>query len=263
MKALGNPFSTLGANGFLNKTQIEELKKVYSGNLRALLSQLLKGGPPSFLYSSPSILLSLEGLASTLLPLGLGYSLAMAFSIAWLIFIGPKVPKAIRSASFIPEFIYAIPLALTSWSFGWPPPLLGTSFQKALAYSLVILLGEWPKLVYGFSGLVEDQRGVLRDTTLLLKAIGLSDFKIRVKELRVLLPSLTSFSITNFVNALERSVFVEPLISYMGIGYLLFSAVTGGDPPLASSAFLIIATLSYLGSYLADELARRLDPRTR
>jgi len=127
----------------------------------------------------------------------------------------------------------------------------------------VVLLGESPKLVYGIAGLMKDQEESLKEAITLLKAIGLSETRVRVKAIRIALLSITSFAFASFAGLLERSVLVEPFLNYFGLGYLLFTSVVNGDPPLASMAFMTLSILSYLFSYLGDALGRLLDPRTR
>lgn len=61
--------------------------------------------------------------------------------------------------------------------------------------------------------------------------------------------------------AVAGSVVIETVFSWPGLGLLMIEAITQSDYPLVQGAFLLIAILTVLGTFIADLLYGFLDPR--
>jgi peptide/nickel transport system permease protein len=61
--------------------------------------------------------------------------------------------------------------------------------------------------------------------------------------------------------AVAGSVVIETVFSWPGLGLLMVEAVASADYPVAQAAFLLIAVLTVLGTFVADLLYGMLDPR--
>ena len=57
------------------------------------------------------------------------------------------------------------------------------------------------------------------------------------------------------------SVVIETVFSWPGLGLLMIEAITRSDYPVVQAAFLLIAVLTILGTFVADLLYGLLDPR--
>jgi len=60
---------------------------------------------------------------------------------------------------------------------------------------------------------------------------------------------------------IERSVFIEPLLAYNGLGALALTAVLNADIPVALAALTSMALVSYAILTAVECIAARLDPR--
>ena len=61
--------------------------------------------------------------------------------------------------------------------------------------------------------------------------------------------------------AVAGSVVIETVFSWPGLGLLMVEAVGRSDYPVMQAAFLLIAVLTVLGTFVADLLYGLLDPR--
>lgn len=61
--------------------------------------------------------------------------------------------------------------------------------------------------------------------------------------------------------AVAGSVVIETVFTWPGLGLLMVEGVTQSDYPLVQAAFLLIAALTVLGTFVADLLYGLLDPR--
>lgn len=61
--------------------------------------------------------------------------------------------------------------------------------------------------------------------------------------------------------AVAGSVVIETVFSWPGLGLLMIEAISRADYPVAQAAFLLIALLTVLGTFVADLLYGLLDPR--
>ncbi len=228
---LGNPLAGLGSTGSLQGKALKALEE---------LASPLSGR--SLLYGEPTWRLALTYALNTLeavLP-----SFALAFVLAYLSAALDFFPPALRFLAFVPEYLYAALLWLSSWYLLWPPPLPGSGPSKLLCYSLVVVLAEYPRLLLSIKETL-DSAEWLRDVSVFWKAVGLSELGVRLKLLRSVAPEVSSTALTFLALSLERSAFVEPMLSFTGVGYLLFKAVTNDDPPLALASFLTVSFISF------------------
>jgi len=161
-----------------------------------------------------------------------------------------------EALAYVPEYVYALLLYLLSWRFPWPSPLPGADPSKAAEYALVIIMSECPKVAYVVSEGVEG-REELKGVRLFWKAVGLDERGVRSKLLLASKWLLLAqfFNLTSLV--LERSVLVEPLVGYWGVGEALCKAVTEADPQLAFSSFLAVAVSVIALNALGEALVRR------
>ena len=270
--ALGNPFVRLGEEEQLSTLVEKQLSQIYgldksplSGSL-SFLRELLHGNTgQSIIYNTPAFQLAAYSTLWTLAAVVTGFTLALLFSIAWFIFIGPesRVTSLYRKLSFIPGYIYAIPVILSTWLTGWPTPLPSASPDKITAYAAIVFIAASTRLLHGLIGMTEDSSRELDDYKRALQAIGAPDRHINRRVLRVILPTYTGYSTTLLGTILERSVIIEPLIGYTGAGMILYNSVLNTDPILAATTFTIIGSIGYLTVALGRALEPALDPRLR
>ena len=268
---LGNPLAGLGAEEALGPGATGELRRLYGldrpplRGLASWLGGLLRGDAGrSIVYGgAPALQLSLAALPRTLAPLLAGYTLALLAAVAWLTFHGPRVPRVLRGAAFLPGYFYAILLSLSSWLLGWPPPLPGSGPSKAAAYALVVFAAVWPRLLHASTGILEDPGPELQGYTTALRAMGLPEHRIRLHLLRAAAAPLAAYTSTVLGMLLERSAILEPLLGYTGIGSLLYTATTNADPVLAATAFTLLGTVSTLLVEAGRLTEQLLDPRSR
>ena len=241
---VGNPFAGLGSSGELTGKSKEYLlnETGFKGFLD-YLKKLLSGGGLSLSYRQPSLLLASSFAVSTLLALVPSFALSAVLAAAWVYLFGFACPKPLRALAFVPEYLYALALSLASWYLLWPSPLPGSGPSKVLEYSIVIFLSDFPKLVQALADLLGG-REEFREMKAFWKAVGLSERGVRLKVMRTMRAQVISTVFTFMALSLERSVFVEPMIGFTGLGYLLFNSVTKADVTLAASSFILLSALS-------------------
>jgi len=266
---LGNPLAGLGSKGFLSQGQASELERSFGLNgsfwdtLKTFLISLTRGGPPSVTYSEPSLELVLPRLCSSLSVLLPSYALSLVIAVLVIILTGFRSHFLLEILAFVPEYFYAVLLYLSSWSFGWPNPLPQVDQSKVIAYSMIIVMSEFPKFIHSLTGLYEDSREELRNVVNALKAMGLSDLQVNLRVVRVLIAPFTSHALYALAMLLERTVLIEPFISFPGVGNLLYRSVINADVFLAATSFMTVSLLSLATASMSPFIERILDPRLR
>ena len=263
-KGLGNPFAGLGSRGYLSSSQVEELKKSFHLNENPLdfLASLLHGGPPSLMYGKPSLTLFLSYALTSFSVLVPSFSLAFIASALTALVTDFKGNKVLNSLAYVPEYLYAALLFLSSWTLGWPNPLPSFDPSKALAYGIIVFLVEFPKLLQGLIGLYEDSERYLEEPLKLLKAAGLPKVRRNLAILKFLMIPFISLSLYSFVMLAERSVLIEPFISFPGMGDLLYNAVVNADITLATTSFLAIGLIAIITANIASLVEKFWGMRT-
>ncbi len=266
--SLGNPLAGLGLTGSLPEKAAEELTRLYGlgeplpvGLVRFLHGLLTGDTGYSLVYSTPAYPLALEGYAYTLYALLLGVSAGVALFATLYVALGDRLLDALRLLSFIPGFIYATGWLLVAWYTGLYTTLPGTGVSKIVAYALTAAPVVASRLAHVTAELVESEESrlyVLRG-----EAIGAAPGRVRVGLLRVHAAPLAAYTLTTASLLLEHSVFVEPLLGYAGAGYLLYTAVSRGDPVLAATIFTLLGATSFTLVALAEAVEPLLDPRLR
>ena len=101
------------------------------------------------------------------------------------------------------------------------------------------------------------------DHLVLGRAKGLRErrLKYRYGFRNAMLPVVT-LSAVHVGFAMTESILVETVFAYQGLGRLLVEAVSYRDYPALTGCFLILSLVVVTLNFLADVLARRLDPRT-
>jgi peptide/nickel transport system permease protein len=102
------------------------------------------------------------------------------------------------------------------------------------------------------------------DYVTVARARGLTDARIRAGYVgrNAVLPLFSQLAVSlGFV--VGGSIFVEKIFGYQGIGYSLYTAVSGRDYPVLQGIFLVITISVVVANLLADLLYSRLDPRIR
>jgi ABC-type dipeptide/oligopeptide/nickel transport system permease component len=265
---LGNPFAGLGASQGLDPVTETVLRRIYGldkpplEGLLYFLSSLARGSTgPSLVYGKPALRIALDYLPWTLLGIASGFMLALLATVTWIIVIGPKVPRPIRSLSFIPGYFYAAILLLSAWWLGWPHPLPSHDAEKVSAYSLIVFMASWPRLLHALAGILSDPGAELKGYVSALRAMGASEHRVNKHLLRTVAAPFTAYMLMLLAMILERSAIIEPLIGYTGLGHLLYEAVVSADPILAATVFTTIGVISYTIVFLGRFLENILDPR--
>jgi len=266
-KALGNPFAGLGADMGLDPQTIQAISQAYGLNMSIargafrFAAGLLEGNTgPSLTYGMSAYRLSVQLLPWTLAPILAGVGLSFAAAILWVLLVGFEAPRPLRAASFVPGYFYAVLAIILAWRLGVPSPLPGHPPGKTLVYTLIIWLAVFPRLLHGLLGLMEEPRLELKDHIQALRAIGLPEWKVRLRAVQVLLSAFNAYTLTLTGMIIERSAIIEPILNYTGIGYLLYHAVVEGDPILAATSFALIGIAGYIAAGAGRALSG--EPRT-
>jgi len=255
-KHLGNPYAGLGSTGELLGKSKEELEKTSgTGSFLEYLRSLILGKDVSLSYREPSLHLSLAFAGNTLLVLVPSFALAFSLALLWLYFVGLNCPKPLRALAFVPEYLYAVFFSLASWYLLWPSPLPGTGLSKALEYSFIVLLSEFPRLVHALSDTISERKE-FDDVVLLWRAISLSERSVRWKVVSSMRKQVIATALTFLALSWERSAFVEPIIGFTGLGYALFNSVVRADVPLAAASFLVFYIISLVVVTISSILER-------
>ena len=102
------------------------------------------------------------------------------------------------------------------------------------------------------------------DYVLMAQAKGLSGMAVLFRHaLRNALAPLVTVTAIQFGMVLSGALLVEVVLSWPGMGTLIYDAIGARDYPLLQSAFLIIAICVLIANFIADVLYPYLDPRTR
>jgi peptide/nickel transport system permease protein len=102
------------------------------------------------------------------------------------------------------------------------------------------------------------------DYVTVARARGLADGRIRAGYVgrNAVLPLFSQLAVSlGFV--VGGSIFVEKIFGYQGIGFSLYTAISGRDYPVLQGIFLVITISVVVANLLADVLYSRLDPRIR
>jgi peptide/nickel transport system permease protein len=267
-EGLGNPFAGLGSTGSLPPETVEALRRVYGldkpvlQGLLGFLASLARGSTgPSIVYGRPALAVAAEYLPWTLAAVSLGALAAAAGAVAWVIVAGPRVPRLLRMASFVPGYFYAVLLMLASWRLGWPSPLPSHGVEKTAVYALVVFAAAWPRLLHSAAGLAAGLGHELGGYLSALRAMGVPGRRANIHLLRLMAAPLSAYFFMLFAGVLERSVILEPLIGYAGLGRLLYEAVTSADPVLAAAAFTLLGGAAFMLVSAGRLLESLLDPR--
>ena len=178
----------------------------------------------------------------------------------------------------IPAFLIAMILvAVLAQRLRWLPPALGFTPTQlwqnagAVAFDLgshAIL----PILTLSLAGIgvfALATRGATvgileADHVLYAHALGLPERRIFwAHEARLaMIPVVTGLGISLGV-IVAGALLVEAILSYPGIGWMLYLAIQGGDMPMMRGIMLVLIVVLALTATLVDLLLPRLDPRIR
>ncbi len=264
--ALGNPLAGLGAAGSLPATAAEQLRRIYGLDeplpvgLASFIAGVLRLDTGySLVYAAPAYPLAAESLAYTLLALLPGALGGLALFALVYLAAGEAGLRILRPAAFIPGFIYAVAASLVAWYTGFYSTLPSLEPQKLVVYSLVACLVVAPRLSHVMLEVVEGGEARLYEQR--YAAIGAPRLRSRLALMRIYLAPLASYLLASTTLLLEHSVFIEPILGYPGAGYLLYTAVSRGDPVLAATLFTLLGSVSYTLIALGEALEPILDPR--
>ncbi len=256
--AAGNPLAGLGAEATVTgpaaKALIENLgldKPLLQGLLSYLASLPSLSLGYSLVYTQPVSRLVLNAAPATLAPILAGAILGLAAYTLTAITGGEKAARAARPLAYTPGFIIATPILLSAWATGLPNPLPSVDPLKASIYAGIAALITTSRLLH-----VYPPRGHPR-----YAAIGASVRLERLRAIRATAAPLLEYWAALASRLLERSIFIEPLLAYNGLGLLALNAVLNADIPLALATLSTIAAASYTILLAADSIATRLDPR--
>jgi peptide/nickel transport system permease protein len=145
---------------------------------------------------------------------------------------------------------------------GFTPAFVGDVVQHAVLPALTILITSLGGWIIGMRNTMINTLG--DDYVTFAEANGLRGRTVAVRYAarNAILPNLTGFGLA-LGGVVGGSILVEQVISYPGIGYLLFNAVIGQDYPLMQALFLMITVSVLIANFLVDILYGVLDPRTR
>lgn len=176
--------------------------------------------------------------------------------------------------SSTPAFVTGLVLLLVfGLALGWVP--LGLSGPLGIAAADVsagerlrhVLLPAATVAIGGIAGVTLHTRQALidvlnTDTAKFARARGLSTPQIIARHgiRTTILPALM-LQFANLSALIGGSTVAEVVFSYHGLGQLVVSAALASDVALLLGAVTVIATVVVVGNTVADEIARRVDPR--
>ena len=255
----GNPLAGLGAEGMVTGRAAKELKELLGLNhgllegLAYYLAGLIRGLNLgySLLYSEPVSRLVASSLPYTLLPITLGALGGYAVYIVGYVALGGRAHKLVAPLAYTPGFILSLPFALLEWETGHPSPLPGREPLKILFYGIIVCLLVSSRLLYTHRG-----------TSLIrYAAIGAPFWYERLRILRLETPHSMVYAAALTIEALAESIVIEPLLGYLGLGYLTYRAILESDVPLALATLTTYALLASAILAASEAAAIAADPR--
>ncbi|MGF1484696.1 MAG: ABC transporter permease subunit [Opitutales bacterium] len=210
---------------------------------------------------------------------------------AWLIAIPLGVITALykdrpfdRGASLgayaclsVPEFFTALLMVIFAANTGLFPmggsSSIDAEFQGPVArffdYIQHLILPTVVLGIVGIAGMMRIMRAnfldyLRSDFTTTARAKGLSEKKVLFKHVlrNAINPLITSFGFT-FSSLLSGALLVEQVMSYPGLGQLMYSAFLSEDQYVVMAGVMISVIMLILGNLLADVLLAWSDPRIR
>lgn len=145
---------------------------------------------------------------------------------------------------------------------GLNPEFVGSAIVHGLLPALTIVVSSIGYWLLGMRNMMITT--LAEDYVLLARAKGLSRRRVMFTYAgrNAILPSLAGFALSlGFI--VGGSIITEVVFNYPGIGYSLFTAVSGQDYPLMQGIFFIITIAVLAANLLADLVYVLLDPRTR
>ena len=255
----GNPLAGLGAEGMVTGKAAEELRSLLglNGGLLEGLTRYLEGLVRgldlgySLLYSELVSRLVANSLPYTLLPVALGSIGGYAVYILAYVALGERAHRVAAPLAYTPGFILSLPFALLEWETGRPSPLPGREPLKALFYSIIVCAVVSSRLLYTHRG----------GRLLRYAAIGAPVWYERLRVLRLEAPHSTVYAAVTAIEAMVEGIVVEPLLGYLGLGYLAYRAILESDIPLALAALATYTLIASLVLAVGEAAAIAADPR--
>ncbi len=258
--AAGNPLAALGAEGSVSGRAAEALERLLGlrggllGGLAWFLGGLARGSlGPSLVYGVDALRLAASRLPYTLAPVAAGAAAGYALYALLYGVAGEAAARLLRPLAYTPGFIIALPAYISAYSVGFPSPLPGVDAAKALVYAAVAAAVTSSRLLH-----VHRASPSLR---LRYAALGASRFTERLREVRAEAAHTLVYLGVLAARLVERSIFIEPILGYTGLGYLALRAVLEGDVPLAAAALSLETMASAAILAALEAVATRLDPR--
>ncbi len=257
--AAGNPLAGLGAEGVITGKAAKELRKLLGldrgllGGLVYYLEGLAHGLNLgySLLYSEPVSKLVVRFLPYTLIPVAMGSIGGYAVYVLLYVALGERARKLLAPLAYTPGFILSLPFALLEWETGRPSPLPGREFTKAVFYCVTVCIVVSSRLLY------THQSGYL----LRYAAIGAPVWYERLRLLRLEAPHSIVYAAVMTIDALVEGIVIEPLIGYLGLGYLAYRAILESDVPLALATLATYTLLAAAILAASEAVAIASDPR--
>ena len=255
----GNPLAGLGAEGMVTGKAAEELRSLLGidrGPLEGLiryLEGLVRGLNLgySLLYSEPVSRLVADSLPYTLLPIALGSIGGYALYTLAYIAVGERARRLAAPLAYTPGFILTLPFALLEWETGRPSPLPGREPLKTLFYSVIVCIVVSTRLLYTHRG----------GSLLRYAAIGAPAWYERLRVLRLEAPHSTVYAAVTTIEAMAEGIIIEPLLGYLGLGYLAYRAILESDIPLALATLTTYTLVASAMLALGEAAAIAADPR--
>jgi peptide/nickel transport system permease protein len=145
---------------------------------------------------------------------------------------------------------------------GLNPEFVTSALTHALLPALTIVVSSIGYWLLGMRNMMVTT--LAEDYVLLAQAKGLSRRRVMFTYAgrNAMLPSLAGFALSlGFI--VGGSIITEVVFNYPGIGYSLFTAVSGQDYPLMQGIFFVITIAVLAANVVADLVYVLLDPRTR
>ena len=212
--------------------------------------------------------------------------------LAWVIAVPIGIYSSVHQYSFldylftflgfiglsIPAFLFAIVLVFIIWmNTGWAVTgIFSPEFEEA-AWSLPKLLDmlknlSIPLLVLassGAAGLIRILRATLLDElekqyVITARAKGVSELRVLFKyPVRLAINPLISTIGWILPSAFSGEVIVSTVLNLPTTGPIMIQSIMNEDMYMAGAIFLILSTLTVIGTLLSDILLGALDPRIR
>jgi peptide/nickel transport system permease protein len=140
------------------------------------------------------------------------------------------------------------------------PEFIGSVIRHGTLPALSIVLVTFGYWALGMRGMMITVEG--EDYMHLARAKGLSSLYVLYRYMirNAILPQVTAFAIT-LGTIVSGTILVEYIFSYLGMGTVIYTAITNQDYPVIQGTSFILIVMTALAVFIIDMIYPLIDPR--